>query len=57
MCLFVIPGLIRNPVLFQSFAVLDAGSIIPDLIRDRHDGQKSNALLNFDTASQPGMAR
>jgi len=26
MSLFVIPGLIRNPVLFQSVKVLDAGS-------------------------------
>ena len=32
-----IPGLTRNPVLFQSVRLLDAGSVIPDLIRDRHD--------------------
>ena len=32
--------------------ILDAGSVIPDLIRDRHDEQKFDALLNFDTASQ-----
>jgi hypothetical protein len=37
---FVIPDLIRNPVLFQDITLLGAGSVIPDLIRDRHDGQK-----------------
>jgi hypothetical protein len=33
---FVIPGLTRNPLLYQSVTLLDAGSVIPDLIRDRH---------------------
>jgi hypothetical protein len=34
---------------------LDAGSVIPDPIRDRHDGQKTSGFLNYDTASSPGM--
>jgi hypothetical protein len=54
---FVIPGLTRNPVLFQIVTVLDAGSVIPDLIRDRHDGQKLNAFLNYDTASKAGTQK
>jgi len=39
----------------QSVTVLDAGSVIPDLIRDRHDGQKSKAVLNYGTACCTGM--
>jgi len=35
-------------VLFQGITLLDAGSVIPDLIRDRHDGQKLSAFLNYD---------
>jgi len=46
---FVIPGLTRNPVLFESHTELDAGSVILDLIRDRHDKQKLNTILNYDT--------
>jgi len=42
----VIPGLTRNPVLFQRFTQLDAGSVIPDLIRDRHDNQKAGVSCN-----------
>ncbi len=49
--IFVIPGLTRNPVLFQTVLTLDAGSVILDLIQDRHDVQKSDAFLNYDTAS------
>jgi len=45
--LVVIPGLIRNPVLFQSITRLDAGSVIPDLIRDRHDGQKFSGICSI----------
>jgi hypothetical protein len=37
MAVFVIPGLIRNPVIFQNITLLDAGSVIPDAIRNRHD--------------------
>jgi hypothetical protein len=40
---FVILGLTRNPVHFGLFTLLDAGSVIPDLIRDWHDGQKIEA--------------
>ena len=50
-CCFVIPGLTRNPDSFQSAALLVAGSVTPDLIRDLHDGQKLDAFLNCDTAS------
>jgi hypothetical protein len=46
MSLFVIPGMTRNPVHFQIVTGLDAGSVIPDLIRDRHDGVKSNAVMH-----------
>jgi hypothetical protein len=53
--IFVIPGLTRNPVSFQSFSPLDAGSVIPDLIRDRHDEQKLDEILNCDTASEAGI--
>jgi hypothetical protein len=53
--IFVIPGLTRNPVLFQSIASLDAGSVIPDLIRDRHDGQNLNSFLNYDTVWKAGI--
>jgi hypothetical protein len=38
---FVIPGLARNPLPFQSVTLLDAGSVITDLIRDGHDRYKS----------------
>jgi len=48
----VIPGLSRNPVSFDGVTLLDAGSVITDLIRDRHDGQKSDAFLNYDTVSK-----
>ena len=51
-CLLVLPGLIRNPLLFERSTLLDAGSVIPDVIRDRHDRHKLNAFLNFDTASR-----
>ena len=47
----VIPGLTRNPVYFQTAQLLDAGSVIPDLIRDRHDDQNYGTFLNCDTAS------
>jgi hypothetical protein len=33
-------------VLFQSIPLPDAGSVILNLIRDRHDGQKLSAFLN-----------
>ena len=52
--LIVIPGLTRNPVLFTSITLLDAGSVIPGLIRDRHDGQKLSAFLNCDTVWEVG---
>jgi hypothetical protein len=37
---FVIPGLTRNPLFFQSFTLLDAGSVIPvpDQVRDDGSG-------------------
>ena len=53
--LIVIPGLTRNPVLIQWLTILDAGSVIPDLIRDRHDGQKFSILLNYDTDWHAGI--
>jgi hypothetical protein len=46
------PGLTRNPLLFQRSTLLDAGSVIPDLIRDRHDRHKLYAFLNYDTAAK-----
>ncbi len=49
--LFVIPGLTRNPVLFQTVLTLDAGSVILDLIQDRHDDQNYATFLNYDKAS------
>jgi hypothetical protein len=52
---FVIPGLTRNPVFFQSVTLLDAGSVIPDLIRDRHDRHKLSTFLNYGTASKAGI--
>ncbi len=36
-------------IFFQRVARLDAGSVIPDLIRDRHDGQRLTDLLNSNT--------
>jgi hypothetical protein len=42
-------------VLFQRLALLDAGSVIPDLIRDRHDRQKLNTILNYDTVWNAGI--
>jgi hypothetical protein len=39
---------------FMLFPLLDAGSVIPDLIRDRHDGQKLDCLLSYNTASKKG---
>ena len=42
--IFVIPGLTQNPDFFQIVTLLDAGSVIPDLIRDRHDAHKLNAF-------------
>ena len=56
-CCFVIPGPNRNPVLFQSITLLDAGSVIPDLIRDRHDGQNLNTFLNCDTVWKAGIQK
>ena len=50
--LIVIPGLTRNPAIIQWLTILDAGSVIPDLIRDRHDGQKLNGFLNGDPVWQ-----
>ena len=44
---FVIPGLARNPVFFQGFTLLYAGPVIPDLIRDRHDGHKLSAFFGL----------
>jgi len=32
------------------------GLVIPDAIRDRHDGHKWNAFLNDDTASRLGSS-
>jgi hypothetical protein len=43
----VIPGLTRNPDSFHGATLLDAGSVIPVLIRDRHDG---NVLSAFGRA-------
>jgi hypothetical protein len=34
---------------------VDSGSVIPDLIRDRHDVQKLAAFLYYDTACFAGM--
>jgi len=42
-------------VLFQCFVPLDAGSVIPDLIRDRHDGQKLGVSLDYDPVWQAGV--
>jgi hypothetical protein len=42
-------------VSFQSVPQLDAGSVIPDLIRDRHDVQKLNPTLNCYTVWQAGI--
>jgi hypothetical protein len=42
--------LARNPSRSQSVTILDAGSVIPDLIRDRRDNQTSNTLFINDTA-------
>ena len=36
----------------QEVSDLDAGPVIPDLIRDRHDKQKLNTFSNYDTAAQ-----
>ena len=47
---FVIPGLIRNPVFFRMVSLLDAASVIPDLIRDRHDGRKLSAFVHIIVA-------
>jgi len=46
---FVIPGLTRNPDLFHGVRLLDAGWVIPDLFRDRHERQKLSAFLIYDT--------
>jgi hypothetical protein len=53
-CRFVISGLIWNPVLLPDAAFLDAGSVIPGLIRDRHGDQKIDDFLNYDTAAKAG---
>ena len=45
--LFVIPDLTRNLLLFQSLTLLDAGSVIPDVIRDRHDRHKLDAFFEL----------
>ncbi|MEE4264349.1 MAG: hypothetical protein V2I56_16815 [Desulfobacteraceae bacterium] len=45
----------RNPALFQGLTFLDAGSVIPDLIRDRHDRQKESPLRNSDTVRNAGV--
>ncbi len=42
-------------MLIQWLTILDAGSVIPDLIRDRHDGQKFSILLNYDTVWHAGI--
>ena len=55
--IFVIPGLTRNPLRLQEVGDLDAGPVIPDLIRDRHDKQKLNTFSNHDTASQVGIQK
>jgi len=52
--LFVIPGLTRNPLLFRFFTLRDAGSVIPDSIRDRHDWQRLSVFLNCDTVWEAG---
>ena len=47
-CCIVIPGLTRNPVLFQGLTFLDAGSGLPSTrLGVRHDGQNLSAFLNF----------
>jgi hypothetical protein len=55
--LIVIPGLTRNPALIQWLTILDAGSVIPDLIRDRYDRQKLYAFLNYDTLWKAGIQK
>ncbi len=55
--LFCHSGLDPESIFFQSLTVLDAGSVIPDLIRDRHDGQKLVAFLNCDTLWKTGIQK
>jgi len=43
----------RNNV--QSTTLRDAGSVIPDLIRDRHDGQDLSVFSNYDTVCFAGV--
>jgi hypothetical protein len=38
-------------LLYQSATLLDAESVIPDLIRNRHDNHKLDTFLNYDTVS------
>ena len=43
----VMPELILHPVAEQSEKKLDTGSVIPDLIRDRHKLRRSNGIGTF----------
>jgi hypothetical protein len=47
MLLFCHSGLDPESSFFQILMLLDAGSVIPDLIRDRHDGLKLKVDLRF----------
>jgi hypothetical protein len=38
--------------VFFNVALLDAGSVMPDLIRDRHDGQQHNAIRCLNNNEQ-----
>ena len=39
-------GLDPESSSFFAVVLLDAGSVIPDLIRNRHDGQRENTVYN-----------
>jgi hypothetical protein len=47
---FVIPGMIRNPFFFKVLQFW-----MPDQVQ--HDGQKSNAVLDYDTVCCTEMTR
>lgn len=40
----------RNPLIFQFLTLLDAGSVISNLIQDRHDCRINHLNLYCDTA-------
>jgi hypothetical protein len=48
-------GLDPESSFFPHFTPLDAGSVIPDLIRDRHDGRLLSIFLNYTTGWQAGV--